>query len=91
MTATVEHIKKEIESLAPDEAMELFRVLQHDYPVAAPKATDEEASIHAAWDNEVDVRLTDLEAGRVELISAEDSKRRIDSLFARHGLQRRTA
>jgi len=89
MTATVEHIKKEIESLAPDEAMELFRVLQHDYPAAAPEA--DEAGIAAAWDTEIDARLQDVDAGRGQLISGEDSERRIDGLFARRGLKRRTA
>ena len=91
MTATVEHITSEIKSLAPDEAKELFRELQRDFPMVTQGDTDDEAAVEAEWDAEIDARVKDVEDGKVELISIDESERRIDALFAKHGLQRRTA
>ena len=89
MTATVEHIKKEIRSLGPDEVESLLRDLQNEYVMPSPD--DDEASVEAAWDAEIDARIKDIEEGRVELISGEESERRIDALFASRGIQRRSA
>lgn len=92
MTATVAHIKKEIESLAPDEAKELFRVLQRDYRMAPPgdqnNQTDDEASIEAEWDAEIDVRVKEIAEGKVELISGAEFRRNTDTLFAELGVKR---
>lgn len=33
MSSTVEHIRQEIDQLAPDEVRELFTDLQHEYPL----------------------------------------------------------
>ena len=84
MTASVEHIKKEIDSLAPDEARELFqelRLVEDDQP-------DEEASIESEWDAEIDARVQDIENGTVQLLTAEESERRTDAVFAKLGIQR---
>jgi hypothetical protein len=35
--------------------------------------------------------VKEIEEGKVELISGEESERRIDELFAKHGVQRRGA
>ena len=91
MTASVEHIKGEIKSLAPDEAKELFRELQRDFPMVTLEDAVDEAAVEAAWDAEIDARVKDVEEGKAELISLDESERRIDALFAKHGLQRRTA
>ncbi len=91
MTATVEHIKSEIQNLAPDEAKELFRELQRDFRIVTQTEADDGAEVEAAWDAEIDARVKDVEEGKVELISVDESERRIDALFAKHGLQRRTA
>ena len=89
MTAAVEHIKKEIRSLGPDEIEALLRDLQNEYVL--PPADDEAASIEAEWDAEIDLRMQDVIEGRVELISAEESDRRMDALFAKQGLERHSA
>jgi hypothetical protein len=84
MEASVEHIKKEIDSLAPDEARELFqelRLVEDDQP-------DEEASIESEWDAEIDARVQDIENGTVQLLTAEESERRTDAVFAKLGIQR---
>ena len=89
MTATVERIKQQIRSLASDEAEELLRDLQHEYPNQA--SSDDEAdsaSIEAEWDAEIDVRVKEIEEGTVQLLTAEESERRSDAVFARLGIPR---
>ena len=87
MTATVEHIKKEISSLAPAEVDELLRDLQQMYVMPSPDGEDA-ASIEAEWDAEIDRRVKEIEDGTVELISGEESDRRTDAIFARMGIKR---
>jgi hypothetical protein len=88
MTATVEHIKKEIDSLAPDEARELFQELRRDLRLVEDDQPDEEASIESEWDAEIDARVQDIENGTVQLLTAEESERRTDAVFAKLGIQR---
>jgi len=88
MTATVEHIKKEIDSLAPDEARELFQELRRDLRLVEDDQPDEEASIESEWDAEIDARVQDIENGIVQLLTAEESERRTDAVFAKLGIQR---
>lgn len=87
MTAAVEHIKQEIRSLAPEEVDQLLRDLQNEYSMPMPNGEDE-ADNEAAWDAEIEARVKEVEEGKVELISGEESERRITALFAKHGLQR---
>ena len=87
MTATLERIKKDIRSLDPDEVEILLRDLQNEYAMPASEG-DDEASVEAAWDAEIDARVKEVEDGKIELISAEESDRRTDALFARLGLKR---
>lgn len=87
MTATLEHIKKEIRSLEPGEVETLLRDLQLEYIMPSPD-DDDEASVEAAWDTEIDARVKDIEEGKVELISGEDFNSHVDQLFAKHGLAR---
>ncbi len=90
MTATLERIKKDIRSLAPDEVDHLLRDLQNEYTMPSPEG-DDEASIEAEWDAEIDRRVAEIENGTVTLLTAEESERRVDALFAKHGIQRRYA
>ena len=89
MTATVERIKKEINTLEPEELDSLLRDLQSTYALSLPE--DNMGGAEDAWDAEIALRVEEVEAGLVELISGEESERRIDALFSKHGLQRRTA
>lgn len=88
MTAAVEHIKKEIDSLAPDEARELFQELRRDLRLVEDDQPDEEASIESEWDAEIDARMQDIENGTVQLLTAEESERRSDAVFAKLGIER---
>jgi hypothetical protein len=88
MTAAVEHIKKEIDSLAPDEARELFQELRCDLRLVENDQPDEEASVESEWDAEIDARVQDIENGTVQLLTAEESERRTDAVFAKLGIQR---
>lgn len=89
MTATLERIKQDIRSLAPEEVDHLLRDLQNEYTMPSPDG-ENEASIEAEWDAEIDRRVQEIEEGTVQLLTAEESERRVDALFARRGLQRRT-
>lgn len=89
MTATVERIKNDIRRLSTEEVDELLRDLQNEYTF--PPHEVEEASIQAEWDAEIDQRMRDVMDGKVQLISSADSERRIDALFAKHGIQRLSA
>ncbi len=88
MTATVKHIKKAIDSLAPDEARELFQELRRDFKLTEDDQADKEASIEAEWDAEIDTRVKEIENGTVQLLTAEESERRSDAVFARLGIER---
>lgn len=88
MTATVEHIKKEIDSLAPDEARKLFQELRRDLRLVEDDQPDEEASVESEWDAEIDARVQEIENGTVQLLTAEESERRSDAVFAKLGIQR---
>jgi Putative addiction module component len=87
MTATLEHIKREIRNLEPSEVEILLRDLQFEYIMPLPEGGDE-VSVEAAWDTEIDARVKDIEDGKVELISGQDFNSHVDQLFARHGLAR---
>ncbi|HRH98202.1 MAG TPA: addiction module protein [Prosthecobacter sp.] len=89
MTATVERIKQEIRELDPSDVETLLRDLQNEYVMPSPD--ENEASVEAEWDAEIDRRVQEIEDGTVQLLTAEESERRVDAVFARHGIQRRTA
>ena len=51
MSTAVEHIKKAIRALAPEEVDELLRGIHEEYAMPAPADMDE-AAIEAEWDKE---------------------------------------
>ncbi len=81
--------KSKSDSLAPDEAQELFRELQRDFPQnTPPDKEDDDASVEAAWDAEIDARVKEVEEGIVELVSGAEFRRSTDALFDELGLKR---
>ena len=86
MTAAVERIKQEIRELDPSDVETLLRDLQNEYVMPSPD--ENEASVEAEWDAEIDRRVQEIEEGKVELISGEDFERHVDQLFAQRGLTR---
>ncbi len=91
MTAAVEHIRKQIDNLAPDEARELLLDLQRSFSVPLVPAEDAEddAEVEAAWDAEIDARIKDIEDGKVKLVSDEEFERNTAALFEELGIPRR--
>lgn len=85
MTQTLEHIKQEIKTLPPVERFNLWRDLGQEFDPPMAEGDDEE-SVEAAWDAEIDGRVKEIEDGKVELVSAEDAEQRIRAKLA----QRRT-
>jgi|UniRef100_UPI0037847481 hypothetical protein len=87
MTAAVERIKSEIRRLPKDELDDLLRDIQSEYVL--PALNEDERSVEAAWDEEINRRAQEVMDGTVELISGEESDRMMDALYAKHGLQRK--
>lgn len=87
MASSVERIKREIRALDPAEVNELLRDLQHEYAMPPIDETDE-ASVEAAWDAEIERRVQEIQEGKVELLTAEESDRRTDAVFAKLGITR---
>jgi hypothetical protein len=87
MTAAVERIKSEIRRLPQDELDDLLRDIQSEYVL--PAMDEDERTVEAAWDEEINHRAQEVMDGTVELISEEESDRRMDTLYAKHGLQRK--
>jgi hypothetical protein len=87
MTAAVERIKSEIRRLPQDELDDLLRDIQSEYVL--PAMDEDGRSVEAAWDEEINRRAQEVMDGTVELISGEESDRRMDALYAKHGLQRK--
>ncbi len=81
MSQTLDHIKQEIKTLRPAERFDLWRDLAQEFdpPVAE---SDDEASVEAEWDTEIDARVKDIEEGRVELVSTDEVIARIRAKLA---------
>lgn len=86
MTAAVERIKKEIRGLDPSDVETLLRDLQNEYTM--PSSDENETSVEAEWDEEIDRRVKEIEEGKVELISGAELRRSTDDLMAQLGLKR---
>lgn len=87
MTSTVERIRKEASQLPYDEREALVRVLELDLE-ATTAAEEDPSEVEAAWSREITTRVKEVEDGTVALISSEESERRLDALFAKHGVKR---
>lgn len=61
--------------------------LRRDFPLTEDDQAQED-SVEAAWDVEIDARVKEIENGTVQLLTAEESERRSDAVFARMGIQR---
>lgn len=84
MTATLERIKRDIQTLAPEEVDALLRDLQSRYSLPG----EDEAEVEAAWDAEIASRVKEVEEGRVELISSDEFQRNTDAMFTELGIKR---
>jgi hypothetical protein len=88
MSATYETVLHDVETLDREEQYHLFALLRKRFASADDLTEEDEAEaaeIEAAWDAELLKRIDDVKFGRVELISAEESERRLDAVFAKHG------
>lgn len=81
MSQTLDHIKQEIKTLRPAERFDLWRDLAQEFDPPAAEG-DDEASVEAEWDTEIDARVKDLEEGRVELVSTDEVIARIRAKLA---------
>ena len=82
MSATLEDLKTRALQLAPPERDELIRTLIESVD-GEPDGTLEE--IARAWDEEIERRIADLEAGRTKSIPADEVFAEIRAMIAGHG------
>ena len=75
MTATLQKIADDLVKLKPRDRIELAEALIANVPAFADAKTAE------AWEKEIDRRLDDYEAGRVEVIPAKESFARARKLL----------
>jgi putative addiction module component (TIGR02574 family) len=87
MSQTLEHIKQEIKALRPAERFDLWRNLGQEFDPPMVEG-DDEKSVEAAWDAEIDARVKEIEEGKAELVSADDAIQRVRSRLAAHRADR---
>ena len=75
MTLAVAKILEEVRQLSAEEQRELQLAMSNE--------------VEAAWDVELECRINEIKEGTVELVSAEESDRRLATIFAKHGVVRR--
>lgn len=82
---TYAEIKEGVRGLRRAEQYDLLQDLKKEL-----EPPSEEEAVEAAWDAEIDDRAKAVMAGEVELISGEESNRRIKELFAKLGIKRKS-
>ena len=82
MSAILENLKAQALQLTPPDRDELIRVLIASID-GEPEGTPEE--IAHAWDEEIERRIADLEAGRTKSIPADEVFAEIRAMIAGHG------
>lgn len=78
MSPALEQLKKEISQLPPSERHALWRSLNEEFD-PLPSDEDDEASIEAAWDEEIAERVQEIKDGTVQLLSSEDFESQIQA------------
>lgn len=81
MSQTLDHIKQEIKTLRPAERFDLWRNLAQEFDPPAAEGDDEE-SVEADWDTEIEARVKEIEEGKVALVSADEAIARIRARLA---------
>ena len=82
MSAILDDLKTRALQLSPPDRDELIRTLIESID-GAPEGTPEE--IARAWDDEIERRIADLEAGKTKSIPADEVFAEIRAMIAGHG------
>ena len=82
MTAVLQEIEVQALTLPPEERTELIHRLIISLDGETEASPDE---IAKAWDTEIARRIADIDAGRVQLIPAENVFADIEAIIAQHG------
>ena len=86
MSGTLERIRREASELPYEELEALIRVLELDLNSFA--VAEDPSEIEVAWEHELATRVRDVEEGKVDLISGQESEDRMASFFKKHGISR---
>jgi Putative addiction module component len=69
MNPTMERIRTEAKTLSQEQRETLLAALDFDLRGHDVAQEDPESEVSAAWDTEIQQRVTDVESGKVELLS----------------------
>ena len=85
MVSDVADLESRVFQLSPSEQFDLYTRLRDKFD---PILTGADEGVDAAWDEEIERRLREVQSGQAVLVSSEEVEARIDALAAR---LRRTA
>ncbi len=88
MSTVLEKVLHEVNELPKSEQFDLYTRLRDRFDPAADDADSDPAEIEAAWDAELESRVSDIKAGKVELLSGVEFERRTAALFSELGVNR---
>jgi hypothetical protein len=71
VTAAIERIRQEASQMPYDQRETLVRALELDLDSTTADG-DEPAEVEAAWDAEIETRVSEIESGNVKLLSREE-------------------
>ena len=83
MSTTLERIFDDLKTLSAEDRSRVADFLEFGFA--------DELDTDAAWEQELSSRVRDIEEGKVELITSEESERRMDAIFAKYGVVGRSA
>ena len=72
MNATLEHIRNEAKALSSSEREMLLIALDYDLRGSDIQEDDSDEEIEAAWEQEIQRRIDEVESGKVKLLSEEE-------------------
>jgi len=88
MSTILEKVLHEVDGLPKSEQFDLYTRLRDRFDPAANDEDSDPAEVVAAWDAELESRVSDIKTGKVELISGVEFERRTAALFSELGINR---
>ena len=88
MSTILEKVLHEVNELPKSEQFDLYTRLRDKFDPAADDEDSDPAVVEAAWDAELESRVSDIKTGNVELVSSVEFERRTAALFSELGVYR---
>jgi len=88
MSSTFERVLHEVEALPNSEQFHLYTRLRDRFDPVVDDEDSDPAEVEAAWDAELENRVSDIKGGKAELVSGDGFERRTAALFDELGISR---